>query len=336
MDAGARMISPWLSVLMPTYNGASYLRAALDSVVAQADPEVECIAVDDGSTDETVAILGSYRDRLNLTILDLPRVGNWVKNTNLALERAGGEFSCLLHQDDVWLPGRLRAIKNAVAGNPSVDLFLHPSWFIDSQGRRLGPWRCPLPKAPAVLDAETILPRLLVQNFLAIPAPVFRTAKAREIGGLDEALWYTADWDFWLKLATAGQTVCLPERLSAYRVHPEAQTNRRSIDIPDFQDQQDTVLKRHLPALDMYAAVSRRVRHSAELSIAVNVTLASRRHGINPSWGPLAAAAFRAGPLGVWRYLRDSRIRERVSARLRASRSIRQPRSTLATDAVAE
>lgn len=320
MGAGARMTSPWLSVLMPTYNGASYLRAALDSVVAQADTDVECIAVDDGSTDETLAILGAYRDRLNLTVLDFPRVGNWVTNTNLALRRARGEFACLLHQDDVWLPGRLGVIKNAVAGNPSVDLFLHPSWFIDSQGRRLGPWCCPLPKAPAVLDVEAILPRLLVQNFLAIPAPVFRTATAREIGGLDEALWYTADWDFWLKLSTAGRTLCLPDGLACFRVHPGAQTNRRSIDIADYRRQHELVLQRHLSTLEIDERGRRAVRNCAELSIAVNAILAGRYHGMRPSLTTPAAAVLRAGPLGVWRYFLYSRIHERVRARLKALR----------------
>ena len=330
------MTSPWLSVLMPTYDGASYLRAALDSVAAEGDPGIQCIAVDDGSTDDTVAILDGYRDRLDLEIVERPHAGNWVANTNLALQRARGEFACLLHQDDVWLPGRLKAIKNAVAGNPSVDLFLHPSWFIDSQGRRLGPWCCPLPKTPAVLDAATILPRLLVQNFLAIPAPVFRTATAREIGGLDEALWYTADWDFWLKLSAAGRTLCLSDRLACFRVHPEAQTNRRSIDIADYRRQHELVLQRHLSTLEIDERGRRAVRNCAKLSIAVNTMLAGRYHGTHPSLTTPAMAMLRAGPLGVWRYFHYSRIYERVSARRKALRRPGIPDPAIGNDAVVQ
>ena len=166
------MSAPWLSVLMPTYNGAAYLRSALGSVLRQADKEIECIAVDDGSTDETLAILDSYRTRLNLTVIERPRVGNWVANTNLALERASGRFACFLHQDDWWLDGRLEALRALIHRHRDVELFLHPVRFIDRRGRDLGPWRCPLPPEPRVMRPGDILPRLIVQNFVAIPAPV--------------------------------------------------------------------------------------------------------------------------------------------------------------------
>lgn len=312
------MTSPWLSVLLPTYNGAAFLRAALDSVEAQRDADIECIAVDDGSTDETLDILEEYRERIPLDVVSRPRTGNWVANTNLALKRANGEFTCLLHQDDLWMPGRLAAMRRAITANRAADLFVHPSWFIDPAGSRIGTWRCPLPPAPTELNAEAVLPRLLVQNFIAIPAPVFRTATAQAVGGLDEALWYTADWDFWLKLAAAGRTLCLPGRLAGFRVHAEAQTNRRSIDIDDYRRQHAVVLQRHLPKL---AAEQRRsVGRVAELSIAVNTALAGRYHGLRPDLGALAAAAMRTGPLGLWRYARTSRIHERVRARLKVLR----------------
>lgn len=328
------MTPPWLSVLMPTYNGSAYLGAALDSVVAEDDPGIECIAVDDGSTDDTLAILERYRDRLDLTILAHPHAGNWVANTNRALKRARGDFACLLHQDDTWLAGRLATLRDAIARHPSVDLFLHPAWFIDSSGRRLGKWCCPLPKDPKVLDAGIVLPRLLVQNFIAIPSPMFKTVRAREVGGLDEALWYTADWDLWLKLAAVARTVLLPEPMAGFRFHAAAQTNLRSVDIGDIRQQQEIVLERHVSRLPFDGRKQQAVRRCAELSIAVNVTLAGRYHGVSPSLGTLAAAAWRASPLGVWRYLRYSRIRERVSARLRALRRAGGPDRTIGSDAV--
>lgn len=329
------MTKPWLSVLMPTYNGASYLRDSLDSVVEQAHSGVECIAVDDGSGDETVAILDSYRNRLNLTVLARERVGNWVANTNFALERAQADFTCLLHQDDVWMPGRLDRIKDAVTRNPTVDLFVHPVWFIDGAGRRVGRWNCPLPKEPTVLDPGQALPRLLTQNFIGIPAPVFRTRMARDVGGLDEALWNTADWDFWLKLAAAGSTLCLPDPLACFRVHSEAQTVRRSSDITDFRRQHELVLERHLPKLSAPGVRRRRVWRAAELSIAVNMALASRYHGLSPDWAALASALWRARPTGIWHYWRNSRIGERVAARLRARKLTFPVPSTEGPDAVA-
>lgn len=330
------MTSPWLSILIPTYNGAAYLRDALDSILAQQDPGVECIAVDDGSSDNTLEILEQYRGRLSMAVMARPRTGNWVANTNLALEHASAPFACLLHQDDVWQPDRLATMRDAVAAYPSVNLFLHPAWFIDGHGRRLGRWGCPLPKAPSLLDSEMILPRLLVQNFIAIPAPMFRIETARQVGGLDESLWYTADWDFWLKLSAVGRTVCLPQRLACFRVHPEAQTNRRSIDIADYRRQHEVVLERHLPKLAIGGHGSRSVRRGAELSIAVNAALAGRYHGERLRMADLAAAAWRAWPLGLWRYLRCARLWERVSARLKALRRGGRPVGGLGDDAVVQ
>ena len=329
------MTSPWLSVLLPTYNGAGFLRAALDSVVAQRDADIECIAVDDGSTDETLDILDEYRGRIPLDVVSRPRAGNWVANTNLALKRAKAGFACLLHQDDTWLPGRLQAIRDARASNPAVDLILHPVWFTDRHGHQLGPWRCPLPEAPVTLDALSVLPRLLVQNFIAIPAPVFRTATARAVGGMDESLWYTADWDFWLKLAAAGRTLYLPDRLACFRVHPEAQTNRRSIDIADYRRQHEAVLERHLPTLRLDRHGREAVRRRAELSIAINVALAGRYHGMPLGMRSLATACWRAGPLGIWRYMQVSRILERVTARLKALKGTDPPARAVRNDAVA-
>jgi len=311
------MTSPWLSVLMPTYNGGEYLRAALDSVVAEDDPRVECIAVDDGSTDGTLEILNGYRDRLDLEIVERSHGGNWVANTNAALAKARGEFTCLLHQDDIWMPGRLATLKAAIEGHPSVDLFLHPAWFIDTGGRRLGKWRCPLPTEPEVLNGDFVLPRLLVQNFIAIPAPMFRTAAAWEAGGMDEALWYTADWDLWLKLARGRRTIYMPQPLAGFRVHAAAQTSRRTAKIDDLRKQHETVLDRHLPMLAVDADRGCRVRGAARLSVEVNLVLASRYHGVRTSFTALISRLLILGPM-IWaHYWANSRIGERVSARLR-------------------
>ena len=309
------MTAPWLSVLMPTYNGAAYLPAALDSVLAQQDPRVECIAVDDGSTDGTAAILDDYRDRLDLQVICQPHAGNWVASTNQALMRARGEYACLLHQDDIWMPGRIARLKDAIARHPDVDLFLHPSWFIDSGGRRLGQWRCPLPTDPEVLDADTVLPRLLVQNFISIPAPIFRTAAARDAGALDEALWYTADWDFWLKLAAAGGVVYLPDPLAGFRVHTSSQTNQRSFDLNGFRRQQELVLERHLRIAT--SGGDDRIAGPARLSVVLNTVLAARYHGQPMSLLPLISVLWTSGPMNWVRYLRYSRIFERVIARIR-------------------
>lgn len=307
------MTRPWLSVVVPTHNGAAYLSAALDSIVAEADPDVEVIAIDDGSTDSTLDILTQYQPRLNLTI-NRRHAGNWAANSNEGLRLARGEYACFLHQDDFWMPGRLRKV-NAQLQRTPANLLLHACEFVDRSGRKLGPWRCPYP-AHRPLGPDRGMAPLLVQNFIGIPGAVFHRETALATGGLDESLWYTADWDLWLKLAAIGPTVYLPSILAAFRLHPQSQTARRSHTIDDFREQMREMMRRHFDAWPE-ADPARRdsVRRAARASVEVNVALAAAYHRQPvPITRPLSSLA----DLGVlhWRrFLNDSRLWERVFAR---------------------
>jgi glycosyltransferase involved in cell wall biosynthesis len=311
------MPAPWLSVIVPTYNAGGYLAEALAGVAAQADPGVEVIAVDDGSTDGTPAVLASYASRLNLTVVSR-RVGNWADNSNHGLRLARGTYACFLHQDDVWRPGRLAAVRRQLAATPDVALQLHACRFINPAGRDLGRWSCPY-SSGRLISAAKAVERLLIQNFVGIPGAVFRRDLAVELGGLDEGLWYTADWDLWLKLAAAGSTVYLPRPLAGFRLHPGSQTAARSHSLDDFRHQYEAVHARHAAR---WAAPSATIRESVtranRAAVEVNVALAAGYHRRPVSWGRLAAA-FAALNAADWRrFTRDSRLWERASARVRA------------------
>lgn len=303
---------PWLSVIIPTYNGSKYLAAALNSVVRQQEDNLECVVIDDGSTDDTLAIVESFQDRLNINLITKARAGNWVVNTNHALSVASGEYACFLHQDDLWLEGRLNQIKKAIAAYPKASMYLHDSVFIDESGKPLGLWHCPLASKRRIISAEEMVEKLLIQNFVAIPAPVFKRTAALDIGGLSEELWYTADWDFWLKLAAVGDTCYIPKSLAAFRVHGDSQTIRRSSSIAEFRQQMRSVVDKHL------THQAKGVSKVAFFSTEVNTTLAAIVHGESPKLFKLAVDFALLGPTGWWRYWQDSRIQERISARLKA------------------
>ncbi len=311
------MSRPWLSVLLPTFNGEAHLRRALDSIAAEADSGVEVVAIDDGSSDGTCDILQAYQGTLNLSVERRP-VGNWVSNTNLALDRATGDLACFLHQDDCWLPGRLETVRQQFSDTPSAGLLLHACRFAGPDGRATGTWRCPLPARCPVRPAATT-ERLLVQNFVGMPGAVFRRGLALGCGGLDESLWYTADWDFWLKLAAIADTVYLPQPLAMFRLHPASQTATRSRSLDEFRRQMSAVQKRHgssWPAPD--AATRASVERTARAAIEVNVALAALYHRVPVETGRLLAALGVLRPSDWWRLARDSRLHERAVARLRA------------------
>ena len=303
---------PWLSVIIPTYNGSKYLASALNSVVVQQDDEIECVVIDDGSTDNTLEIVETYKDKLNITLITKARQGNWVANTNHALAVATGKYACFLHQDDLWLQGRLGIVKNAIALHPEASLYLHDAVFIDSNGKPLGLWQCPLGKE-RLISLEEMKEKLLVQNFIAIPSPIFNRQTALDIGTLNSELWYTADWDFWLKLAATGNTYYIPQPLAAFRVHGDSQTIRRSSSVAEFRQQMRLVVDQHL-----HAKPKSEVAKVAFFSTEVNTTLAAMVHGESPNLIKLGLDFLALGPMGWRRYWQDSRIQERIFARLKA------------------
>ena len=298
-----------LSVIMPTFNGERYITDALDSLSGQGADEV--IVVDDGSNDSTLVIAASYQDRLPLRIVQPEPRQSWPAMTNIGLEAARNRWAAILHQDDVWLPGR-RALINSYLNTDSL-LIATCTRYIDDFGRTVGPWRIP---RSVRSNPERFSAALYVQNWLSVPSVTFRTDVALGAGGLDETLWYTADWDLWLKLAKRGLPACVPGYGAAFRVHSASQTVKGSRNVQAFRRQLITVQDRHSWAADA-SARPRRIRAAGSLSSESNVMLACALHG-SPSLGPWLSALRQAGPVGAIAYVRNSAIADRLGARLRS------------------
>jgi glycosyltransferase involved in cell wall biosynthesis len=309
---------PVLSVVLPVHDGMEWIAATLDSLAAEPVDGLEILVIDSSPTRATAEIVDRFASRLPLRRFDRADLGCWRTKTNFGVEQAAADHICLLHQDDVWLPGRVDAARRWLASAPDAALHLAPTAIIDRNGRRLGRWSCPLP-AETALEAEALLERLLVQNFICVLAPVFNRRAWLECGGLDEALWYTADWDMWMKLAGAGPTVYHDEVTTGFRVHGSSLTVTGARDQSEFRSQLQTVLDRHLHRLP--AARRRRVEPAARASISVNASLASASGGSVKALAHAARDVLALGPAGMRRYLRDSRLRERVVPRLRAKLS---------------
>lgn len=323
-------MKPWLSIIIPTYNGEDYLPFALQSITAQIDDDIECIAVDDGSSDTTLSILKSYQHKMPIKIFQRKRHGNWAANTNYAFSVVTGEYSCFLHQDDIWLPDRVRIMKELSIEHPDAAILLNPSYYLDADGNVLGLWRCPLPPYTSVIKSELMFEKLLIQNFISIPAPVFKNEIAKRVGGLDETAWYTADWDFWLKIVREGDTVYSSTPLSGFRIHSMSQTLVRSSYLPDFRQQLEGVFERHFRTLDGSESRRKKFRKIGIFSINVNVTLAGLVHKRQSALFKLILEFLILGPIGWHLYFTNSRIWERVTARLKSRLLARYRKTHLA------
>ncbi len=313
------MNSPALSVIMPIYNGADTLTTTLESLVGQGDALIEILAVDQASSDGSRQILEDFSKQLPIRIIDAPASSNWMANTNIGLRAASAPLVTMLHQDDIWLPGRVDALLDLAATYPDAELWLHPAWFMDSDNNLAGTFGPAFGGRNRLIKGDEAMRALFVQNSIAIPAAMFRCATALELGGLSEDLWYTADWDFWLKLAGRGSVAWMPQKLAAFRVHENSLTVQGSRDMQDFERQLTIPLERHVSALAK--ADIPRAKALAEASNCLNLFLAGRLHNQATSIRPFLGKFIRLGPSGWAAFFRDTRIFKRVWPRLRLLRS---------------
>lgn len=298
------MTVPRLSVVMPLHNGRRWLDTALASLPSGRNG-VEVIIRDSTPKPDCRDLIAKHAERLTIDYKWLPHAVSWTHKTNLGVEAATAAHACTLHQDDVWLADRFEHFEESLARHPDAVLYLKPSLIIDADGKTLGKWSLPLSEGKT--DSTALRDALLIQNFIAIPAPIFRREAYLDAGGLDETLWYTPDWDLWLKLAARGPVSCDARPGTAFRVHPDSLTMRG--DRVEFAQQLSIVLERHLPSGSENGRLCR-------ASVRVNCLLARASDG-HPLSALIALIEVLAlGPRGTLRYLHFSRIFERVWPRL--------------------
>jgi hypothetical protein len=305
---------PWLTVVMPVHHGEQFLAAALASAVAQPTGGVEFLIYnsgDDGGASRRIA--ERFAPRLNITWRETPELPSWTAKTNLGMLEAGAAHVAMLHQDDLWLPGHLAAVRRAIACNPDVALSVAPSLFADPDGRMMSPWK--LPFRPGPIARADFISTMLVQSSIAIPSPVVRRDAWLASGGMDDALWFTADWDMYLKLASEGPVVIRSETTTAFRLHRGSLTMTGSRRPGSLRPQLEKVLDRHLYHLP--AHLRGRIERRARASIEVNCALADASCGDRGSLASAAMRLLRLGPVEVARYAQQSRIIDRVIPRLR-------------------
>jgi glycosyltransferase involved in cell wall biosynthesis len=298
---------------MPTCNGENFIAAALDSVRQQHEG-VELIVIDDGSSDRTLDIVHDFAKTFPIRLITPGRIGNWVAVTNIGLRQATADWAGLLHQDDLWLPNRIARLRAEIERAEGA-LVLHNAVFIGPDSQNLGPWNCPLTEGN--VSSDDLIERLLIQNFVAIPSPIFRRSVALDSGGLDEALWFSADWDLWLRLGALGPVRFFNQTLAAFRLHPASQTAARKTQPNEWEQQLTTVFTKHFQTWQGTGNRREAVRQAAKASIAVNSALSAASRGEPFQLSPVLLKLLALGPSGLHRYLRDSRIVQRVRSRLK-------------------
>jgi Glycosyl transferase family 2 len=306
---------PWLSVIVPSHNDERWLGGALQSLVDQHEPGIEVLVIDASATDASLKIANDFSSRLNIRAQRRLDLLSWPEKVNFAVEQAKADQISVLHPDDLWLPNRCAELREWLGIQPDSVMHLHSCYFIDGSGRRLALWRCPLPSGRFPVPTSILFERLLVQNFIAVPAATIRRDAFMRVGGLDSSLWHTADWDLYFKVASVGSVYYHSSPLACYRIHRNSLGMRGIHDSEDFRTQHESVINRHVGKLLQTSANG--TLRIARASVDVNVALAAAIGG-RPGRIPKALiSVLTLGPRGMGRYFSYSRILERVLPRLR-------------------
>ncbi|MGB3710131.1 MAG: glycosyltransferase [Erythrobacter sp.] len=297
---------PWLSVVIPIHRARHWLDEALDSITSDPERPIAVIALDSTPEGPCESILERHRDRLAIHYEYQPDVPSWTKKTNMGVAIASSMHVCTLHQDDLWSPSRLETASRMIERHPDAALYLTAARIIDERGAKLGHWRPPFPFG--VVRGADYRELLLVQNSIAMPSPIWKRDAYLDVGGMDETLWYTPDWDLWLKLGAAGPVVFDPEPSAAFRIHANSLT--MTGDRNEMAHELETILSRH-------DSEDSRFRKLSRASVRVNTALADAAGGGVRAALSAVADIVRLGPVDAVRYLRYSRLIERVLPRMR-------------------
>jgi hypothetical protein len=211
------MGQPQVSVVLPVWNGERYLRAAIESVLAQDFPDFELIVIDDGSTDGTAEILRSFTGEPRLIVRTQPNAGI-VGARNAGLRAAGAEFIAFLDADDIALPGRLSKQLAFLRAHPEVAAVGTAITHISAEGVVLRTQVFPS-------GARRTAAALRISCALAQPSVMLRREAALGVGGYRETFRQGAeDYDLWLRLSERHAMDNLPEALTLYRIHGASAT----------------------------------------------------------------------------------------------------------------
>lgn len=210
--------TPYISVILPVYNSGNWLAATINSVLAQTMRDFELIIINDGSTDESAAIIRSFSDS-RIRYLEQPNRG-LVATLNRGLAEAKGTYIARIDGDDVCLPERFARQAAWLDAHPATAVTGCFVNFINEKGEEIGHW----PVDRANHTPEQIRHALPSLNCMTHPSIMARAAIMRQFG-YNPAQQHIEDYDLWLRMQAEGlQIDKVPEVLLQYRVHSASVT----------------------------------------------------------------------------------------------------------------
>ena len=217
---------PAISVCIPTYNGAKYIAQTIESILNQTFTDFEIIVSDDGSSDKTLEIVGSFNDPRIVRIDRLSKVGaeaNW----NNAVANASASLVKLVCQDDILYPQCLEVEVQTMSKseNQDVSFCFHLRDFITPNSRKLSARRVGYSNLQKYSKTE-ILTKVVRSGGNPIGEPMAVTMRKLSLNSAGKFRGdYVIDLDMWSKLSDQGSALFIEQHLSAFRISKTSWTS---------------------------------------------------------------------------------------------------------------
>lgn len=218
---------PKVSVIVPNFNHAPYLKERIDSVLSQTYADFELILLDDCSSDRSQQIIEAYRDnpKVSHIVFNEKNSGNTFAQWKRGLALAAGDYVWIAESDDTMAPDFLERMVGLLDANPQAVMAFSGSRIIDSMGNEIpgADWDRFGSDAGKTLTftSRDFIGRKLLRNCMVYNASMvlFRRSAAPAITGRHSAMRLCGDWLFWSELARKGEVIQVCEKLNGFRQH---------------------------------------------------------------------------------------------------------------------
>jgi teichuronic acid biosynthesis glycosyltransferase TuaG len=245
----------FISIIIPTYNSAKFIKKAIESVFNQKYKNYELIIIDDGSGDDTLQICKEYMRDYNINIIKNSHCGNIAYIRNLAVKAAKGEYLAFLDSDDVWDNVKL---ENQLIFTGDYNLICSNARIIDENDSVIRE----LYFSETGKITEFDLPGILKENYIITSSVLLKKDIFFKYGLFDESYGNLAeDYSLWLKIAEENKIKYIDDKLISYRIH------NRNISSGEVDKREDILFKTIRLRSNYLGCKDIIVRRSAELGI---------------------------------------------------------------------
>lgn len=209
---------PLVSIILPSYNHAKYIKESIDSALNQTYKNIELIIVDDGSTDNSKEIILSYKDERIKSYFFNKNKGA-VYATNFCIKHSLGEYISVLNSDDIYYPNKIKKQLNFFLKNKETSAVFSFAQAIDENSNKLSKNTALEPHETIKSNRTDFLKHFLHSgNILIHPTALIKKEVYKKIGFYDNRLHQIPDFEYWVRMCSLGYNIkVIPEKLIQYR-----------------------------------------------------------------------------------------------------------------------